>query len=64
MDFKLINAASAKSGTTINVEGIPCIVKSNDISKTGVLAKLVAYEQIRSQEEADIYSASMGAGRI
>jgi translation initiation factor 5A len=35
MDFKLINAVSAKPGTTINVEGIPCIVKSNDVSKTG-----------------------------
>ena len=35
MDFKLINAAGARSGTAINVDGIPCIVKSNDISKTG-----------------------------
>ena len=35
MDFKLINAAGARSGTAINVEGIPCVVKSNDISKTG-----------------------------
>ena len=35
MDFKLISAASARSGTAINVDGIPCIVKSNDISKTG-----------------------------
>jgi len=35
MDFKLIGASSAKSGTAINVDGIPCIVRSNDISKTG-----------------------------
>lgn len=35
MDFKLINAVSARSGTAVNVDGIPCIVKSNDISKTG-----------------------------
>ena len=35
MDFKLISASSARSGTAINVDGIPCIVKSNDISKTG-----------------------------
>ena len=35
MAFKLINAADARSGTTISVEGTACIVKSNDISKTG-----------------------------
>jgi len=35
MDFKLISATSARSGTAVNVEGIPCIVRSNDISKTG-----------------------------
>ncbi len=35
MSFKLISASNAKSGTAINVDGIPCIVKSNDISKTG-----------------------------
>lgn len=35
MIFKLINATEAKPGTTILVEGVACIVKSNDISKTG-----------------------------
>ncbi len=35
MAFKLINASQARSGTAILVEGIPCIVRSNDISKTG-----------------------------
>ena len=35
MDFKLISAVSARSGTAINIDGIPCIVRSNDISKTG-----------------------------
>jgi|TARA_B100001971_G_C18198668_1_gene543140 translation initiation factor 5A len=35
MAFKLINAVAAKSGVAVNVDGIPCIVKSNDISKTG-----------------------------
>ena len=35
MVFKLINAAAARSGTAINIEGNPCIVRSNDISKTG-----------------------------
>jgi len=35
MAFKLINAAQAKSGIAILVDGVPCIVKSNDISKTG-----------------------------
>ncbi len=35
MVFKLINAAEARAGVAIMVDGIPCIVKSNDISKTG-----------------------------
>lgn len=35
MAFKLINASAAKPGTAIMVEGVPCIVKTNDISKTG-----------------------------
>jgi len=35
MAFKLINATEARSGVAILVDGIPCIVRSNDISKTG-----------------------------
>jgi translation initiation factor 5A len=35
MSFKLINASAAKVGTAIMVESIPCLVRSNDISKTG-----------------------------
>lgn len=35
MVFKLINAAEARPGVAIMVDGTPCIVKSNDISKTG-----------------------------
>ena len=35
MAFKLINATEARSGSTIMVEGIACVVRSNDISKTG-----------------------------
>jgi len=35
MVFKLINAVQAKSGIAILIDGVPCIVKSNDISKTG-----------------------------
>jgi len=35
MAFKTINATAAKSGITILVEGVACVVKSNDISKTG-----------------------------
>lgn len=35
MAYKLINASGARAGTAILVDGIPCIVKSNDISKTG-----------------------------
>jgi translation initiation factor 5A len=35
MAFKIINATEAKPGVTILVEGNPCTVKSQDISKTG-----------------------------
>jgi translation initiation factor 5A len=35
MSEKLINASQAKTGTTILVDGVACVVKSNDISKTG-----------------------------
>jgi len=35
MVFKLINASVAKQGIAIIVDGIPCIVKTNDMSKTG-----------------------------
>ncbi|MDP2926398.1 MAG: translation initiation factor IF-5A [Nanoarchaeota archaeon] len=35
MALRLINAAQAKTGTSIIFEGVSCIVKSNDISKTG-----------------------------
>ena len=35
MPFKLINATEAKEGIAIMVDGEPCIVKSQDISKTG-----------------------------
>jgi translation initiation factor 5A len=35
MAFKLISATEAKSGAAILVEGVACIVRSNDISKTG-----------------------------
>ena len=35
MGFKLINAVEARQGVAILVDGVPCIVKSNDISKTG-----------------------------
>lgn len=35
MAFKLINAHDAKDGSAIMLEGIPCIVRNNDISKTG-----------------------------
>lgn len=35
MVFKLINANEAKPGTNIMVDGAACVVKSNDISKTG-----------------------------
>jgi len=35
MAFKLINASAARAGTTIMVDNVACIVRSNDISKTG-----------------------------
>jgi translation initiation factor 5A len=35
MAFKLISATEAKPGATIMVDGIACIVRTNDISKTG-----------------------------
>lgn len=35
MVLKLINATAAKPGTTILWEGVACVVRSNDISKTG-----------------------------
>jgi len=35
MAYKLINAAEARPGVAIVVDGVPCITKSNDISKTG-----------------------------
>jgi len=35
MVLKMINATEAKVGTSIIVEGMPCVVKKMDISKTG-----------------------------
>jgi translation initiation factor 5A len=35
MAFKLISATEARPGVAIMVDGAPCVVKSNDISKTG-----------------------------
>ncbi|MEM4230269.1 MAG: translation initiation factor IF-5A [Candidatus Pacearchaeota archaeon] len=35
MVLKLINATEAKPGVSIMIEGEPCTVKSQDISKTG-----------------------------
>lgn len=35
MAFKLISATEAKPGAIIMVDGVACVVKSNDISKTG-----------------------------
>jgi translation initiation factor 5A len=35
MAYKLIDAHGVKEGTAINVDGNPCIARSNDISKTG-----------------------------
>jgi len=35
MVLKIINATEAKVGTNIIVDGVPCTVKSIDISKTG-----------------------------
>lgn len=35
MVLKMINATEARVGTNIIVDGVPCIVKKMDISKTG-----------------------------
>ncbi|MBM3232244.1 translation initiation factor IF-5A [Candidatus Pacearchaeota archaeon] len=35
MVLKLINATSAKPGTTVLWDGVACVVRSNDQSKTG-----------------------------
>jgi len=35
MAFRLISAVEARPGAAILVDEVPCIVKSNDISKTG-----------------------------
>ncbi|MBU3907511.1 MAG: translation initiation factor IF-5A [Nanoarchaeota archaeon] len=35
MAFKTINANEAKVGTNIIIDGVPCVVKKIDISKTG-----------------------------
>lgn len=35
MPLRLIDAAEAKPGASIIVDGVACVVKSNDISKTG-----------------------------
>ena len=35
MVLKLMQATSAKPGTTLLWDGVPCVVKSNDQSKTG-----------------------------
>ncbi len=35
MSFKIIDAYDAKSGSAIIVDNAPCIVRSNDISKSG-----------------------------
>jgi translation initiation factor 5A len=35
MTEKFVNASQARLGANIVVEGVPCTVKSNDISKTG-----------------------------
>jgi len=35
MVLKIINATEAKKGTNIIVDGIPCMVKNIDVSKTG-----------------------------
>lgn len=35
MAFKLINAHDVREGTSIIVDGSPCIARGNDISKTG-----------------------------
>jgi len=33
MAYKIINATEAKKGSAIIIDGTPCIVKSQDISK-------------------------------
>ena len=35
MSFKIINATEAKPGISILIDGAPCTVRSQDISKTG-----------------------------
>ncbi|MDP3758161.1 MAG: hypothetical protein Q8Q86_00420, partial [Candidatus Daviesbacteria bacterium] len=35
MVLKIINATEAKSGANIIVDGVPCTVRSMDVSKTG-----------------------------
>ena len=35
MVLRLINATDVKIGTAINIEGVPCITKNVDISKSG-----------------------------
>jgi len=35
MAFKLINGSATRPGNTIMVDGAPCTVRNNDISKTG-----------------------------
>ena len=35
MSFKLISATEARSGSTILIDNVACVVKSNDISKSG-----------------------------
>ena len=35
MAYKLINAAEARTGSVIMVDGVACTVRTNDISKTG-----------------------------
>src|SRR3989338_8804388 len=35
MPLKLIDATEAKPGATIMIDNVPCIVRTNDMSKTG-----------------------------
>jgi translation initiation factor 5A len=35
MVLKIIDAVQAKPGTTVMIDGVACVVKSNDVSKTG-----------------------------
>ena len=35
MVLKIIDAAEAKTGATIMIDNVPCIVRTNDMSKTG-----------------------------